>query len=264
MTYISYEEKEDISAELKVSKAGLFNAEGNFAKSLEKMSRERNVLIQSLQRGGIDSADTVQHLTAEQLIKRATSFPSVAKEAPVPYAALLVDYETLDMPEVSLVDLQNAREVLRQLAFTRDQLVTMLNDVNYVLTHQSEFGNLTRSRVMDLNTAKDDIAKAINEIANAASGCSNDIADCRLPENLDLPQFDLELPNRKGSGKGPFRLEIELVKAPDLELASKPQKPKTLTESDILAFKVEEKTNKHFADQSALSELIDKAVVPNL
>lgn len=188
-------EKEDVSGQVEGG-YGTFSAEVEFSSSVAALASHSSVKVSSFQRGG----DTTQAETASAIAKKALEFgPDVAGDRGVPYAVTLMDYRSLDMPaEPNWVDLQNAKDVIRATLRLRASVLTVLNDIDYILTHRNQFEPHDTEQ---LNATRNRLAAAFNGLTDAASRCADDVSQCRLPEALDLTS--VELPIRKGGTRRP-------------------------------------------------------------
>ncbi len=219
----SEEEKESLSAEVEVSAGGLgagFDASASFSKAVSSMSKNRTVKVTSYQQGG-DSAVVTK---ADEIVAKAQAFPpSVAGDKAVPYSVLLHDYRSLDLPsEPNFIDLQNAREVMQKISLLRNRLVMLLNDIDYVLTRQSQFQDYDQGM---LQSSRDQVNQAINELTAAASRCANNVKDCSWPA-IQIPEIDL--PDRRVGAKRPV-IPLPKSQADLISLVGRPIQPATVS-----------------------------------
>lgn len=179
-------EQQKLAAEMDAGYVGRFNVSAALNRSIEKIAAHRNIRIRSFQRGG-DETSVPQ--TADEIIQRSAEFAEqVAAQKAVPYTVLLSDYRTVELPSgVSLVDIENSREVLRSLGALRSSLVTLVNDVDYVLLNQDQFPGLD---VGLLHAQRNEVREALNIVLKAASLTARDPAASELPE-LRIPVVTL-------------------------------------------------------------------------
>ena len=193
----THDETDKTSVSAKMSASGLFgvvSASGKFTQVMQEIAQNHTLRVTSFQQGGQGDQTTVA-TTAEAIIQKAATFGStVAGGAAAPYAVLLEDYKTLNLPAApNFIDLENARTVMEYCAERYKALMLLLNKVEYILEHQSQF---VSPDVAALNEAKKQLTGAINIVKNAASKCADKVEQCAIPQ-FTIPE--IPLPTRKGA-----------------------------------------------------------------
>ena len=92
----------------------------------------------TFQNGG---SDTTQNQNVDQIMAKAHGFaPSVGGNFAVPYSIFPESYRTLKMPDdtVNLIDIENQREVLANNFKVRNELMVLLNNMEYILLSAAE------------------------------------------------------------------------------------------------------------------------------
>ncbi len=186
-----------ISAALEGGEFGLFSAEATFSSAVQNFKGQTSLKVDSFQQGG---QDTNQTINVDEIIKKASRFPTEVKQVAVPYQAFLQDYEALDLPPgPNFVDIENARLVLQRFLPLRNALVQKLNDIDYIVANPDQFEDVAG---FDLVTMESDVTNALNELTQNASACVNNPKDCHFTPLTINPQT-LVLPKRKAGGPPP-------------------------------------------------------------
>lgn len=171
--------------------------QGKFTSNFQKVTQSRSLDISSYQKGG-QGEGAKQKVTPGELLDKALNFANDALAHPVPYRAELQDYVSLNPPKPpNVIDIQNAKDVLQQLATNRNILLQFINDVTFILSNPDQFD--TPKAGVDLNTLANQAREMINQITQAASSCMDDVHACKLIA-ITLPDRSV-LPLRKQGAK---------------------------------------------------------------
>ena len=195
----STEEKQEMSAEMSASYGTFVDAEGEFEEELTSKLQDKQMSIYAFAKGGDDTVPR----TLEEVVQKAINFPTtVAGDRSVPYAALLVDYETVDIIGApTWIDTLNARETLSSLASTRQFVLQKISDIDYVLQNQGQFASLDDDALTQLNSTREQLRQQLVQTTKAASRCAGDVMDCE-PATLEMPDLGFldgfELPIHAG------------------------------------------------------------------
>ena len=186
-----------ISAALEAGQFGLFSAEASFSSAVQRFKGQTSLKVDSFQQGG---EHTNQTINADEIIKKASEFPSDVKQVAVAYQAFLQDYEALDLPPgPNFVDIENARLVIQRFLPLRNSLVQKLNDIDYIFANPDQFEDVAS---FDLVTMQKNVTDALNELTQKASNCVNKPKDCKFTPVAVNPHT-LLLPKRKAGGPLP-------------------------------------------------------------
>lgn len=177
------------------SAGGLFggvagSVDTSFDAKFEQATARRQLNISTLQAGGL-SEGASQKVSPQDMVAKATAFPSEVAGHPVPYRAEFQDFQALNVPPPpNLVQIQNAKDVLAQYASRRSALLQLGSDIAYIQQHPDQFESFDSGR---LNQIAAQVAEALNTITAAASQCMNDLTTCRfvvpaMPDVSQLPQ----------------------------------------------------------------------------
>jgi hypothetical protein len=168
-------------------------AEHKFTMAIQKAAQGRRIHIHSHQSGG---SNTTSPTDPVNMAKKAQTFAQgVAGDMAVAYGIVAQDYKVLDIPNSpNWVDIQNAKQILRQILQRRNTLVQESSKIAYVLSHPTQFEPF-QSKVLQQLDVK--ISDTLNEYLKAASHCVNHPAQAVMPE-IPMPAFTL--PARKGLG----------------------------------------------------------------
>lgn len=171
--------------------------QGNFTSKFQTVTQSRSLDISSYQKGG-QGEGAKQKVTPGELLDKALNFANDAFTHPVPYRAELQDYVSLNPPNPpNVIDIQNAKDVLQQLATNRNILLQFINDITFILSNPDQFD--TPKAGVDLNALANQARATINEIKQAASSCMGDVRTCKLIA-MSLPDRSM-LPSRKQGAK---------------------------------------------------------------
>ncbi len=177
--------------------AGAFDVAAQVSSNVKKVSETHAVRIHVFQRAGSESTASFE-TDIDKVIERARTFPTIVKNNPFPYRVLLQDYLALDLPKPpDFLQLQNAKEVLQEITSLRTPLFTIVNNIDFILSHPDQFENPAPN--VNLNGVRDTVASAIQKLTDAGSQCIQDINKCAVPTGLNLTDLtNLTLPKRKG------------------------------------------------------------------
>ena len=167
--------------------AANFTDPDSILSTLQDVASKHLMRLQTYQGGGMP----VPNVSIADLIRHVIDFPAEVTKVAVPRTVLLQEYKVLSLPFMPVwVDQQHAREVLDTLMSARPNALTLLNNVNYVLSHPDQFESIPPQ----LNDWANQLKDAINHLTVAASTCVNNPKDAQ-PVEVALP--DVELPKRK-------------------------------------------------------------------
>ncbi len=190
-----------ISAAIEVGEFGLFSAAASFSSAVQRFKGQTSLKVDSFQQGGDDTRQTIN---VDEIIMKASRFPTDVKQVAVPFLAFLQDYEALDLPPgPNFVDVENARLVLQRFLPLRNSLVQKLNDIDYIFANPDQFEDVAD---FDLVKMEADLTNALNELTQNASDCVNKPKDCHFTPLTVNPQT-LQLPKRtEGTPLTAFRM----------------------------------------------------------
>jgi hypothetical protein len=152
-------------------------------------SAQTEVRIHIYRNGAVSTTD----LSLADILATARDFPpSVAGDLAAPFAVSLADYSTLDLPSdrFSFIDIQNQRDVLAEHARKRFQFLKLLNDINYILLHPTEFDGVDPDKLMDQQRK---VTDAINVMERETSACLKSPSACSFTA-FDVADFPLPHP----------------------------------------------------------------------
>lgn len=167
---------------------GPFKASASIDKETsERLSKER-IEILTFQSGG-----TVEPVfSLGDLFERAKI---VARDAAngkaVPIAVTLESYNELELPtdDLSGIEQEHARSVLRKLGQQYDAVQDRINDINYVLRNPDYYKKFNEKQ---LSIAGAQLTQELNKIVEHADACGRDPGKCQdyFPQipNYDLPE----------------------------------------------------------------------------
>lgn len=181
----SEQDLKDISAQLDVGEYGLFDGDATFSSRMQDFKGHTSLRVDSFQQGG---ADTRVSVSVDDIIAKAVKFPLDVRQVAVPFTAFLQDYKTLDLPAgPNLIDVENAREVLRDYLSLRNQLVQKLNEIEYIQQFPDQFVNPDSNSLAQMHSQ---VAQLLNQVTRGASACANNIMHCQFTE-ISIPAFSL-------------------------------------------------------------------------
>jgi hypothetical protein len=189
------ERQTEIAVQVKAS-FGLFKASGKVDSTTAAQLAKERIEINVLQMGG----DIVPVFSLQELFDQArTVAHDVAHGKAVPISFTVEPYDALHLPgdNVSVVQAQHAKEVMRKLGEHYNALLELQNDIDFVLRNQDFFVN---PKIDNLNKANQQITKALNKIVAQADACARDFSQCEL-FTPNIPEIDL--PERKVKSKAP-------------------------------------------------------------
>jgi hypothetical protein len=149
-------------------------------------SAQTEVRIHIYRNGAVSTTD----LSLADILATARNFPpSVAGDLAAPFAVSLADYKTLELPSdgFSFIDIQNQRDVLAEHARKRFQFLKLLNDINYILLHPTEFDGVDPDKLMDQQRK---VTDAINIMERETSACLKSPSACSFTP-FDVTDFPL-------------------------------------------------------------------------
>lgn len=167
----------------------------------------------SFQNGG---SDTSQDQDPGQIMTKAHNFaPSLtgaSAHSAVAYSILPESYRTLNLPSdaSNLIDIENQREMLATNFVTRNQLMLLVNNMDYILLSQAQNHSEFEPFDVDALTAdRNRLAAEFDRVTREASACMRDATLCHLaafegpskplPKRLaPLPSAPVAVPNYVG------------------------------------------------------------------
>jgi hypothetical protein len=182
------------------------SAELNVAiqKAKEQSHSHLDVRVFTHQLGG---ADTTQDQGPGQIMAKAHNFaPSLsgdnAKFA-LPFSILPEAYTTLNLPgdDANLIDIQNQKEMLARNFVTRNQVMLLINNIDYILLSLSQGHNeFEPCDLTELSAERNRLAGELDRIIQEASACMRDAKTCHLA-SFEAPTKPLP---KKIAGKRTF------------------------------------------------------------
>jgi hypothetical protein len=150
----------------------------------------------TFQNGG---ADTSQDQDPGQIMAKAHNFaPSLAGQNAhfaVPYSILPESYRTLNLPgdAANLIDIENQKEMLTTNFKLRNELMLLINNIDYILLSQAQNHNEFEPFDVDILSAdRNRLAGEFDRITREASACMRDATTCHLatfqPPSRPLPK----------------------------------------------------------------------------
>jgi hypothetical protein len=192
------EEETQISAQLNAEYNGLV-AGGSFSASVQNSSNfksgQMQIEVHTDQRGGSGEQMSFTGLSVSTMLARMREFAEIVElqsGMAVPYQAQVASYQTLPSPEPNLVLIEQQRIALTDYARKRLDLLTRLNDIDFVRQHLDYFEN--PPSVDTLNRWNQQFTDQLNQVMQAATGCSNDMNACPLI-SIQFPA-DYAMPRR--------------------------------------------------------------------
>ncbi len=165
----SQTDQESLSVSLSGS-YGLFNASGSVSQSFNKAIENRSVKVSCFIQGGQTSPIPT---SVEDMVAAARAWPGTLAGKGVPYSALLDSYSILALPNPpNYIDLQHQKDVLQECATLRNQDWFLMNEIDFITTHPSEF--VPPVDIPGLMTYRNALAHDLNVIAAAASVALNE------------------------------------------------------------------------------------------
>ena len=146
----------------------------------------------------------------DKIIEYAADFPTAVATRGAPFAVLLQDYRTLDLPKPpNFVDLEAQRDNLIRMLRDRNQDLVNLDKVDFILDNQGQFEGLSPQKVVELTDTRNVLAARINQITRQASLCADNAEKCDLPANLPAVSL-VDLPARKREfAEDPIEIKAE-------------------------------------------------------
>lgn len=205
------EEKRDISAEVDAGGiGGSWNVSAQFNQNIKSITEDKSLKVRTFQVGG---NDTDAPLTADAIVERSSNFATQVEGArAAPFMAGTMEYiTTTNYPdEAERIELEIARQTMFAVAERRAELMTWINDIEYVLLNQEQFDEIN---VDELNEARRVIREAIVADTQAVRQCARNPNTCQAPPVLDLPE--VRLPTRRGRAIEPPQPRPPLIRLGD-------------------------------------------------
>jgi hypothetical protein len=201
VTSSSLDEQRHIGVSLRAQYQGLIaggEVDVEIDEDTKSMIGRSELTIFTFQRGGVDEGLGFTSDNAE-VLQRLKGFPAIARKNPAPYFAQTAEYNVLDLPPgPNPVDVQNQREVVDDCMRTRLKLLTIKNDLEFILMHPDYFEEPPNSG--KLSEWISSITEQTNLVTQAASRAIDSPSDAAFYP-LMLPA-DLDLPTRKTHSSG--------------------------------------------------------------
>lgn len=181
--------KETIEESIKGS-YGSYPGPSSFSKNLEQVISENQTDFYIYQSGGVFEHT---NLSAEALINKAMAYPSsVTKFNSRPILAYTAPYKTLlNFPAgPTPYDLAASDRILAQMASDDLHLIDLLKNIDYILTHESQYPAMTSSYRQTLIETKNRVNSTLGIIRNQANACLASIRNCQMP-SYQLPSVQL-------------------------------------------------------------------------
>jgi hypothetical protein len=192
-------EKESLSTLINASFSTIgasANLSAKIANAKQQSHSHLDVRVFTFQNGG---SDTSQDQDPGQIMAKAHNFaPSLhgdnARFA-VAYSILPESYRTLDLPgdAANLIDIENQKEMLAKNFAVRNQLMLLINNIDYILLSQAQNHNEFEDfDVAALTQDRNRLAAEFDQITKEASNCMRDATSCHLasfqPNTTPLPK----------------------------------------------------------------------------
>lgn len=207
----SEEKQTEIALQVKASFGRLFSASGGFDKDTASKISKESLEIFVMQTGG----NVVPVFNLQELYDTAVKAAQDVRQGKgVPFSVILESYDELKLPtdNISFVQQQHAKEVMRKLGEHYNRLLELQNDIDFVLRNQDFFEKFD---VRKLNEANQQITNDLNTIAERADKCTRDFSQC---EHFSPTIPAINLPDRKGKSqrKPPTRTPSRTIQASQL------------------------------------------------
>lgn len=195
----SDQEFQEIKTKLKGSgNWGAYDIKGSatFEKKLEEVTSEYSLTTTVLKRGG--TGPFLENLTRESFIKEALEFPEKVKgDNAYPYAALLTSFNNIPREIPFYLDITNQTSTLDRLGKWRQQLLNLLNDMEYARENPREFPGINLDLVSKHYFK---ISEEITKIVESGRKCYLNYQQCDMPV-LDFTLMEFTLPPRTEEGE---------------------------------------------------------------
>ena len=192
-------EKESLSTTVSASFSTIgASADLNVAINKAKQSSHSHLDMRvfTFQNGG---ADTTQDQDPGQIMAKAHGFaPSLTganSHFAVAYSILPESYLTLNLPgdAANPIDIENQKEMLATNFKTRNELMLLINNIDYILLSQAQNHNEFEPFDSDaLSADRNRLAADFDKITSEASACMRDATTCHLasfqPPSKPLPK----------------------------------------------------------------------------
>jgi hypothetical protein len=191
-------EKESVEVQVNASYNGLL-ASADLGVSVKNMTESSKSHLQVhasiFQLGG---SDTTTDESPEGVMAKAHNFgPSVSGKFSVPYSVLPAPYRALKLPNdaANPIDIENQRQALADAWKLRNDLLSLKNDVDYVLLSNAEgHDEFEPFDVEALTAGRNALADQIDKITRGASECMRDALKCTFAK---VDTSKIKLPTRK-------------------------------------------------------------------
>jgi hypothetical protein len=167
------EDVTNIKASLDAGEFGVFATSDKFSQNISSFKGNTSLRVKSFQTGGNAEG---QETNIDAIIDKAKNFATELGETGDPFVALLQDYKSLRLPAPpNFIDIQNAGDVLANYATLRNEIVSKINDIEYIQLNAEQFVDVAS---FDLQGMLTQLITALNQLKTNASNCVNAIKAC--------------------------------------------------------------------------------------
>jgi hypothetical protein len=162
----------------------------SFSTVVKKATLHRETRLRHVQIGGEQTAS----INPEEMVAHALKFATGVREGQSEaFTALVVPYETLDLPQgANFIDIMAAKETLELLMRRRRDALTRLTAFDFVLSHPEQFVIPSGTNI---NAIIGRFENAVAKLTSAASRCVNapleSQASLQSISDLDIPLDEL-------------------------------------------------------------------------
>jgi hypothetical protein len=167
------EDVTNIKASLDAGEFGVFATSDTFSRNISSFKGNASLRVKSYQTGGSEEG---QETNIDAIINKAKNFATELGDKGGTFVALLQDYKSLRLPKPpNFVDIQAAADTLTNYATLRNDIVSKINDIEYIQLNPEQFVDVTN---FDLQGMLDNLTDALNQLKKNASNCVNDVKSC--------------------------------------------------------------------------------------
>lgn len=192
-------EKESLATMVSASFSTI-GASANLGVNIENAKQQSrshlDMRVFTFQNGG---SDTSQDQDPGQIMTKAHNFaPSLQGDnahSAVAYSIFPETYRTLNLPgdAANLIDIENQKEMLAKNFAIRNQLMLLINNIDYILlSHAQNHNEFEDFNVAALTEDRNRLAAEFDRITREASDCMRDATSCHLasfqPPSTPLPK----------------------------------------------------------------------------
>jgi hypothetical protein len=128
-----------------ITAQGGFNAKFGTASQSEQDSAEVEVSFYQAAGSGATASVTLE---VNEILQRLKNFPTIARDAPMPYKVEIATYDTIPILGPTPQELDDFRNSLQQDEATKLDYITRKNDVDFALSHPEFFDDLPDATVL--------------------------------------------------------------------------------------------------------------------